>query len=125
MGKMMKHSLALLVFVGSLLVAPVTIAADLVDVPAGPNCQYADGQQLLAIDDDARLSEEVVRLMDHAVAVSEDSRWINSSRPAFLWANEAKAACGIAYGYLKTRYRDDEFLGKCECFHARMVHYMN
>jgi hypothetical protein len=43
----------------------------------------------------------------------------------FLWANEAKAACGIAYGYLKTSYRDDESIGKCGCFYDRMRQYMH
>jgi len=104
---------------------PAAQAADpLYSQPAG-YCLQAENAQLLSIPDNARLSTEVVRLMDHAVAVAEDSRWVNSSRPVFVWASEAKAACGIAYGYLKTEHRDDEFLNKCECFHERMVQYMN
>lgn len=121
----MKRLAAMLGFAGLLAGMPVAQAADPVyGQPAG-QCVYAGDARLLSIPDNARLSSEVVRLMDHAVGVSEDSRWINSSRPAFLWANEAKAACGIAYGYLRAQHRDDEFLNKCECFHARMVEYMN
>lgn len=100
-------------------------AADPIFSQHAASCSYAENAQLLSIPDNASLSAEVVRLMDHAVSVSEDSRWINSSQPTFVWANEAKAACGIAYGYLKTQHRDDEFLNKCECFHERMVEYMN
>lgn len=104
---------------------PAAQAADpIYGQPAG-YCLHAENAQLLSIPDNASLSAEVVRLMDHAVGVSEDARWVNSSRPVFVWASEAKAACGIAYGYLKTQHRDDEFLNKCECFHERMVDYMN
>lgn len=88
-------------------------------------CVTVGDARIMSIPDNAGLSSEVVRMMDHAIVVSEDSRWINSSRPVFLWASEAKAACGIAYGYLKAQHRDDEFLNKCECFHDRMVQYMN
>jgi hypothetical protein len=71
------------------------------------------------------LKEEVVRLMEEAVAVANSDEWIYSSRPAFVWASEAKVACGKAYGYLKTSYRDEDYINKCECFHSRMVEYMN
>jgi len=104
---------------------PAAQAADpIYGQPAG-YCLQAENAQLLSIPDNASLSTEVVRLMDHAVDVSEDARWINSTQSVFVWASEAKAACGIAYGYLKTQTRDDEFLNKCECFHERMVQYMN
>ena len=59
-----------------------------------------------------------------AVAVADSPQWINSGRPAFVWASEAKVACGKAYGYLQSEYRDEDYLNKCECFHARMVRYM-
>jgi len=84
----------------------------------------ADGAKLLAIESNASLTTEVVRLMDEAVAVADSPQWINSGRPAFVWASEAKVACGKAYGYLRSEYRDEDYLNKCECFHARMVEYM-
>ena len=31
----------------------------------------------------------------------------------------------MAYGYLKTNYRDEDTLNKCECFHDRMLEYMH
>ncbi len=88
-------------------------------------CTAAGNSTLMSIETDAALTTEVIRLMDESVAVADSERWINSSRPAFVWASEAKVACGKAYGYLKASYRDQEYLGKCECFHARMVQYMN
>ena len=121
----MRRLAAMLAFAIPMAAAPAAQAADpIYSQPAG-YCLQAENAQLLSIPDNARLSGEVVRLMDHAVAVSEDSRWVNSSRPVFVWASEAKTACGIAHGYLKTQTRDDEFLNKCECFHERMVSYMN
>jgi hypothetical protein len=98
------------------------------DMPQGyvPGyCYMAGSSNLLLTEDRATLTSEVVRLMDEAVAVANSSEWIYSSRPAFVWASEAKVACGKAYGYLKSNYRDEDYLNKCECFHSRMVEYMN
>lgn len=106
-----------------LLTASAVQAADLyVDTSY---CALANTSDLISIPEDSKLESEVVRLMDESVAVADSSEWINSARPAFVWASEAKVACGKAYGYLQSSYRDDEYINKCECFHERMVHYMN
>jgi len=102
-------------------------------VPAGAadlgegyaQCALATGSPLASQQSNAALSDEVVRLMNEAVGVADDPRWINSRQPAFTWASEAKVACGKAYGYLKASYRDEDWLNKCECFHSRMLQYMN
>jgi hypothetical protein len=99
------------------------LAADLGEGYA--QCYLATGASLLSEPSNAALSDDVVRLMNEAVGVADDSRWINSRQPAFTWASEAKVACGKAYGYLKSNYRDDDTISKCECFHARMLQYMN
>lgn len=62
--------------------------------------------------------------MNEAVGVADSDQWIHSTRPAFVWASEAKVACGKAYGYLRSNYRDEDYLNKCECFHQRMRQYM-
>lgn len=121
----MKTLLATLAFLIPISFASLAQAADPLYSEPASYCTQAQGGQLLSIADNASLSSEVTRRMDHAVQVAEDPRWINSSRPTFTWANETKAACGIASGYLKTAYRDDEFVSKCECFHERMVQYMH
>ena len=100
-------------------------AADIIGLPTVDYCRVAGTSNLVLTDNMADLKAEVVRLMDESVAVANSSQWINSSRPAFVWASEAKVACGMAYGYLKTNYRDEDTLNKCECFHDRMVEYMN
>ena len=78
-----------------------------------PYCRIAGPSNLLMIENDARLTQEVVRLMDQSVAVAASETWIYSTRPAFVWASEAKVACGKAYGYLKSSYRDDDTISKC------------
>ena len=101
------------------------IAADLSAVPDADYCAVAGTSNLVLTENIAELKSEVVRLMDESVAVANSSEWINSSRPVFVWASEAKVACGKAYGYLKTSYKDEDTINKCECFHSRMVEYMN
>lgn len=101
------------------------IAADLSAVPDADYCTVAGTSNLVLTENMTELRSEVVRLMDESVAVASSSEWINSSRPVFVWASEAKVACGKAYGYLRTNYRDEDYINKCECFHSRMVEYMN
>jgi hypothetical protein len=101
------------------------IAADLSTLPDTDYCAVAGTSNLVLTENIADLRGEVVRLMDESVAVADSSEWINSSRPVFVWASEAKVACGKAYGYLRTNYKDEDYINKCECFHSRMVEYMN
>jgi hypothetical protein len=100
-------------------------AADLYAVPDADYCAVAGTSNLVLTENVAELKSEVVRLMDESVTVADSSEWINSSRPVFVWASEAKVACGKAYGYLRTNYKDEDTINKCECFHSRMVEYMN
>lgn len=98
--------------------------ADLGD-PFPGQCRLVQPSALLSITEDAQLSEEVVKLMTEAVNVAENNRYVASTRHAFTWASETKVACGKAFGYLKNKLRDEEYLNKCECFHSRMRQYMN
>lgn len=111
--------LCLLAFAGQ------AVAADLIDVPTASYCRLATTSDLALNENIGEVKTEVVRMMDEAVAAANSSQWLDSSRPVFVWASEAKVACGKAYGYLKTNYRDEDYLNKCECFHSRMVEYMN
>src|SRR5688572_23069149 len=119
MRKGMLAAASLLFFSG------VSVSADLPGGYVQDYCRIAGTSDLWLTQDHATLTSEVVRRMDEAVAVANSSQWIYSSRPAFVWASEAKVACGKAYGYLRTNTRDEDYLSKCECFHSRMVEYMN
>lgn len=101
------------------------IAADLSTAIYTDYCAVAGTSNLVLMENMAELKSEVVRLMDESIAVADSGEWIYSSRPVFVWASEAKVACGKAYGYLRTNYKDEDTINKCECFHSRMVEYMN
>lgn len=100
-------------------------AADIIEGPSVDYCRTVGTSNLMLNDNIVDLKEQVVKLMDESVAAANSAEWINSSRPVFVWASEAKVACGMAYGYLKTNYKDEDTLNKCECFHDRMVEYMH
>ncbi|MBZ9810536.1 hypothetical protein LB542_00425 [Mesorhizobium sp. BR1-1-9] len=122
----MTRSARLLVSAAALLLTAGSAgyAADIIGAPVD-YCRTVGTSNLVLTENTADLTEQVVKLMDESIAVAKDPAWINSSRPAFVWASEAKVACGKAYGYLKTNYRDEDYLNKCECFHDRMVEYMH
>jgi hypothetical protein len=101
------------------------VAADLTIGPYADYCAVVGTSNLVLTENLAELRTEVVRMMDESIAVAKSSEWINSSRPASVWASEAKVACGMAYGYLRTNYKDEDTINKCECFHSRMLEYMN
>lgn len=92
---------------------------------ASAQCGLAADSTLMATTDRAGLKDAVVSRMDQAISVAKDPDWIASSRPIFVWASETKVACGKAFGYLKNGYQDAETISKCDCFHSRMVQYMN
>jgi hypothetical protein len=79
------------------------VAADLYAVPDADYSAVAGTSNLVLTENVAELKSEVVRLMDESVAVASSSEWINSSRPVFVWASEAKVACGEAHGLLRAR----------------------
>lgn len=70
--------------------------------------------------DVASLRPEIQQRYDAALALSVDPAIISANDSRFVWANEAKAQCGIALGYLKSSTRDDTSIGKCELA-ARMM----
>jgi hypothetical protein len=87
-------------------------------------CNY--GSALLNTGDTRLLRSELYSRYYHAIDVFHQT--IDSSSPAFLWANETKVACAKAIGYLKLghfrREVDPETIWKCECFYDRMTRYV-
>jgi hypothetical protein len=99
-------------------------SADMAEELTTDYCAVAGASNLLMTESDAALKTEIIRLMDEAVLVAKSDEAINLSKPVFVWASEAKVACGKAYGYMQTSYRDEDYINKCECFHNRMVEFM-
>ena len=109
------------------LSATASHAADLAYdyAPVTRQCETLDASRLPGESDISVLRQEVVSRMEQAITVADDPRWISSVRPVFVWASEAKVACGKAYGYLQYGWRDQDYLAKCDCFHAKMLRFMN
>jgi hypothetical protein len=123
----MRNSIKIVLAAALLVGAGATAyAADMLESQAPFAGQCVAGQPVvLTATSDGELRVEVERLMDEAVSVAASPEWVGSKRPVFLWASEAKVACGKAYGYLRSGYQDAEYLYKCECFHSRMTSYMH
>ncbi|MCT2558919.1 OmpA family protein [Tsuneonella sp. YG55] len=95
----------------------VTTAAVAIAVIAAPG-QAQDGS--LSGLDLGSLRAEIQQRYDAALALSSDPAIVSANNPRFVWANEAKAQCGIALGFLKSSTRDETSIGKCELA-ARMM----
>ncbi len=72
----------------------------------------------------SEISREVEFRYGRAVATANEPVAIQSSRPVFTWALETRVACGIAIGYLRGAVIDDVSISKCDCFHDRMIGYL-
>lgn len=64
----------------------------------------------------ADLRTEITRRYDTALAATLARDVIAANDSRFLWASEAKVACGIAIGYLKHRTKDAESIARCQTF---------
>jgi hypothetical protein len=121
----MKRSICAIAGLALQAIVGPALAADVVVAETPPYCAEYEAVSLLLEDNIAVLKDEVGRLMDEAIAVSHDQQWIYSSRPVFVWANEAKYSCGKAYGYLKSSYKDEQNLNNCGCAYSRMQSFMH
>lgn len=74
--------------------------------------QDSDFDRLMGMGVDS-LRGEIQMRFDAALALSKDPVIINADNPRHVWANEAKAQCGIALGYLKSSTKDPVSIGKC------------
>lgn len=90
------------------LVSIAAIAGAMVAVPA-----QAQESSLAGLDLGS-LRSEIQQRYDAALALSVDPAVVSGNDSRFVWANEAKAQCGIALGYLKSSTRDEVSIGKCE-----------
>jgi outer membrane protein OmpA-like peptidoglycan-associated protein len=82
--------------------------------------QDGDAAALMAMDYDS-LNGEIQSRFDDGLAASNNSAIVNANDSRYLWAIEAKAQCGIALGYLKSRTKDPVSIGKCVRAHQLMT----
>jgi OmpA-OmpF porin, OOP family len=88
---------------------------------ASPTAVWAQSStaDLMGLSVDA-LRGEMTSRYDAALALTQDTTVVGADNPRFLWANQAKAQCGIAIGFLKTSTKDPVSVGKCVDAAARM-----
>lgn len=67
------------------------------------------------------LRSELDKRYNEAVQVAKDSETLRADSPRFIWANEAKAQCGIAIGFTKAGKKDEPSVSKCDEFAARLA----
>jgi OmpA-OmpF porin, OOP family len=99
------------------LVSTVAIAVAAIVAPG-----YAQDGSLSGLDLGS-LRSEIQQRYDAALALSTDPAIVAADNSRYVWANEAKAQCGIALGYLKSSTRDATSIGKCELA-ARLMNRM-
>lgn len=85
----------------------------------GAWAQESDADALMAMDMDS-LRGEIQMRFDAGLAASNESAVISADDTRFIWANETKAQCGIALGYLKSSTKDPVSIGKCARAYALM-----
>ena len=87
------------------------IALGAVAIPAAALAQSSSGD-LMALSVGALRGEMTTRY-DAALTLTRNGAVVAADSPRFLWANQAKAQCGIALGFLKTGTKDPVSVGKC------------
>lgn len=69
------------------------------------------------------MQQQVTLRLDRSVQVANAASTITSTSPRFVWASEAKVACGIAVGFFGGGEVNEEAVSKCDCFYGRMLTY--
>ncbi|HEX7760995.1 MAG TPA: OmpA family protein [Caulobacteraceae bacterium] len=67
------------------------------------------------------MRSEVDKRYDAAVKLTQTPEIINAADTRFTWASEAKVACGIAIGFLKTSTVDEDSVNRCDDYSHRMT----
>ena len=122
MPKLINLFAAVMFGVAGLVIASPANAVDYIE--PSKICIPMQPAELLKTESNAELSKAVVDIMNEATATSKDQAVIDDRRVAWIWATEAKVACGKAYGYLRANYRDTQTINQCECFFRRMQHFL-
>lgn len=71
----------------------------------------------------ATMRQAVDERYERSVQVAEMTPTIYNTSPRFVWASEAKVACGMAIGFFGGGEVNEEMVSKCDCFYGRMVAY--
>jgi OOP family OmpA-OmpF porin len=61
----------------------------------------------------SQLQQEIQTRYDAGLSASTNSAIVSADDNRYMWANEAKAQCGIALGFLKSSTKDEVSISKC------------
>jgi outer membrane protein OmpA-like peptidoglycan-associated protein len=101
------------------LVVPGAVAAlSIVAFASQANAQLA--RSPLLDGDVSSIRAEVTKRYEAALAATRAREVVAANDVRYTWASEAKVACGIALGFLKTRTVDEDSIDKCDDYARRM-----
>lgn len=86
----------------------------------GASAQLLPRSPILDIGSKEAMRGEVERRYEAALQSTLAPDVVRANDERFVWASEAKVACGIAIGYLKTGTVHEESINKCDDFSRRM-----
>jgi len=95
------------------------LTAGALAMPMAAAAQDGAGDLLTMGQDELRPAVQM--RYDAGLAASLDPAIIAANDSRFIWANEAKAQCAIAMGYLKSSTRDETSLGKCDYAYRQLL----
>ena len=98
-----------------LAVVAIACSAGATAAQATPRSPILDAGSVSAI------RNEVDQRYQAALAATLAPEIVGSQDTRYIWASEAKVACGIALGFLKTNTVDEESINKCDDFSRRMT----
>ena len=98
-----------------LAVVAIACSAGATAAQATPRSPILDAGSVSAI------RNEVDQRYQAALAATLAPEIVGSQDTRYIWASEAKVACGIALGFLKTNTVDEESINKCDDFSRRIV----
>jgi len=76
---------------------------------------------LLDLGSAQAIRPEIDKRYEAALAATRAAEIARANDIRYTWASEAKVACGIAIGFLKTRTIDDDSINKCDYYAMRMT----
>lgn len=87
--------------------------------PALAMAQGGTAEDLMALDY-GDLESEIDMRYEAALGLTQDQTVVSADSNRYMWASQAKAQCGIALGFLKSRTKDPVSIGKCVDAYNRM-----
>jgi hypothetical protein len=110
------------VIVALAIAAAGVSAADLGYVGRAGVCVLRTDSQLMSLPPE-EIHRTVTEYFENSKLAMSEPVIIESRKPAFTWAFEARISCGKAIGYIKGGHFDEESIEKCDCYYQRFISF--